>query len=72
MDAGDATIITTNCNVNEATKIFEVLDMIRENFLISFCPEIKPIQRCLVSYVQECYTRFTASFDFASKADMCM
>ncbi|BFY98256.1 hypothetical protein BsWGS_01296 [Bradybaena similaris] len=74
IDASEVTTvktITSNCNVDEATKTFEILDMVRERFLIDFCPEIRPVRRCLINYVQECYTSFRETIDFASKAKSC-
>uniref|UniRef100_A0A2C9LI81 VWFD domain-containing protein n=1 Tax=Biomphalaria glabrata TaxID=6526 RepID=A0A2C9LI81_BIOGL len=63
--------VRTNCTSNMTSSYYEVLDTMREKFIINFCPEIKPVPRCLISRAEECMDRFTAYLNPNSSDGLC-
>ncbi|GFN84062.1 von Willebrand factor d and egf domain-containing protein, partial [Plakobranchus ocellatus] len=51
---------------------YKLIDVVREKFLISFCPEAYPIPRCLVRKVEQCMDRFSAYVGPIGDGNICL
>ncbi|CAL1529690.1 unnamed protein product, partial [Lymnaea stagnalis] len=61
----------SNCDAKVASVFLGLVDTIRENILTGFCPEIKPLPRCLIQRADECLARFNAYFGLNSGSEIC-
>ncbi|XP_059145723.1 uncharacterized protein LOC131932817 isoform X2 [Physella acuta] len=71
-EAAALSALNEKCDLHLIAGHLEMLDTLRDKFLIGYCPEIQPIPRCLISQAVDCLSRFSSFFGPGSGSGLCL